>query len=174
MSDDRARRCHGERGASLILVLAFMLVIGGIGAAVVSSVTSGLNSRNVLDDVRNRQYAADGGIEYAIATLRDKPFIGLGACGDTAFTPPDHYTHRLNDILIRIDCANKSTVLPGSGLLQRNVVFTACEVDPEVDPDADTQCNSTPATSFIIRAQVNFAGKTSITRTWVQSWSVNR
>ena len=34
MSDDRIRRCHGERGTSLILVIAFMLVIGGKGGYV--------------------------------------------------------------------------------------------------------------------------------------------
>ena len=166
MSDDRSRRCLDERGASLILVIAFMLVIGGIGAAVVSSVTTGLNSRNVLDQVRNRQYAADGGVEYAIAQVRAKPFPGgpgFADCGDPAFTPPDHYNHTLNGINIRVYCANKADLIGPLGLLQRNVIFTACV-------DASTPCTSA---STIIRAQVNFEGKRSITRTWVQSWSVN-
>ena len=65
---DRARR--DERGATLILAIAFLVVIGGISSAVISSVTSGFNGRTVLDQVRNRQYAADGGVEYAIAQVR--------------------------------------------------------------------------------------------------------
>jgi Tfp pilus assembly protein PilX len=165
VNGDGIRRCHDERGASLILVIAFMLVIGGIGAAVVSSVTSGLNSRNVLDQVRDRQYAADGGVEYAIAQVRasSPPGPGLADCGDAAFTPPDHYNHTLNGISIRIDCANKSTIIPTGALLQRNVIFTACV-------DTNTPCTSA---TTIIRAQVNYEAKSAITRTWVQSWSVN-
>jgi Tfp pilus assembly protein PilX len=175
LNGHRTRRCQGERGASLILAIAFMLVIAGIGAAVVSSVTTGLNSRNVLDQVRNRQYAADGGIEYAIARVRAMPLPtgpGFSDCGDPALTPPpapaDHYNHTLNGINIRVDCANKSDIIitPGNpaGLVQRNVIFTACV-------DTGTPCTST---NTIIRAQVNYEGKTAITRTWVQSWSVNR
>lgn len=166
MSADGVRRCHDERGASLILVIAFMLVIGGISAAIVSSVTTGLNSRNVLDQVRDRQYAADGGVEYAISQVRNSPLPGPGLadCGDVSFAPPDHYIHTLNGINIRIDCANKSTIIPTGALLQRNVIFTACV-------DANVPCTSATA---IIRAQVNYEAKSAITRTWVQSWSVNR
>jgi hypothetical protein len=151
----------------LILAIAFLVVIGAIGAAVVTSVTSSFKGRIVLDQVRDRQYAADGGIEYAIATVRAKPLPGgpgLSDCGDPAFTPPDHYNHTLNGINIRIDCANKSDFVGPGRLLQRNVIFTACV-------NANTPCTSA---STIIRAQVNFEGKSSITRTWVQSWSVNR
>jgi hypothetical protein len=162
----RLRIRRDERGAALILAIAFMVVIGAIGAAVVTSVSSGVKDRVVLDQVRNRQYAADGGIEYAIAQVRNAPLPGpgLASCGDPAFTPPDHYNHTLNGIHIRIDCANKSTIIPIGALLQRNVIFTACV-------DLNTPCTSTKT---IIRAQVNYEGKTAITRTWVQSWSVNR
>ena len=77
----RARR--DERGASLILAIAFMLTVGGIGAAVVSSVTSGLAGRAVLDTVRNRQYDADAGVERAIAAVRAKAVPGFSPCGRT-------------------------------------------------------------------------------------------
>jgi Tfp pilus assembly protein PilX len=172
VSDDRIRRCHDERGASLILAIAFMLVIGGIGAAVVSSVTSGLNSRNVLDQVRNRQYAADAGVEYAVAQVRAKPLPGgpgLSPCGPAA--TPDHYNTALNGVSIRIDCANKSG-LTTTGFLQRNVVFTACVVA------TTTPCGQ-PTTPIVVRAQINYQAVSAgtalnVTRTWVQSWSVNR
>ena len=170
----RARR--DERGATLILVIAFMLVMGGIGAAVTSSVTTGLNGRIVLDQVRNRQYAADAGIESAIAAVRGLPLPGYSPCGD-----PPGYASSLNGIAIRVDCVNKlSTVATADGSFpQFNVNFTACDADPA---DATKQCGG-PTTPIVIRAQVNYEGKNAgtvagvpklaVTRTWVQSWSVN-
>lgn len=167
MSGPGVRRCHGERGATLILAIGFLVVIGAIGAAVAASVTSGLKGRVVLDQVRDRQYAADGGVEFAIAQVRAIPLPGgpgLSPCG-----PSNHYNrtglNAINGIDIRIDCANSSTITP-SGFLQRNVIFTACV-------DTSTQCT---ASATIVRAQVNFEALQSgaVTRTWVQSWSVNR
>jgi hypothetical protein len=170
MSGQTTRRVRGEAGATLILAIAFLLVIGGIGAAVISSVASGINNRRTLDQVRDRQYAADGGVEYAIAKVRALPLPGgpgLAACGGPANI--DHYNPpSLNGITIRVDCANQPGITT-SGFLQRNVVFTAC---------VDTGATCTNA-NIVVRAQVNYeaqsAGSTlNITRTWVQSWSVNR
>ena len=66
MNDTKVRRMEGERGASLILAIVFMVVIGAISAAVLATTTSGLQDRVVLDQARNREYAADGAIEIAI------------------------------------------------------------------------------------------------------------
>src|SRR5690242_16372804 len=66
----RGRIRRDERGASLVLALAFMLVIGAISGAVLASVASGLNSRSTLDVARNREYAADGLVDFAIAQAR--------------------------------------------------------------------------------------------------------
>ena len=169
MSKERTPRLSGESGATLILAIAFLLVIGAIGSAVMTSVASGVSNRRTLDQVRNRQYAADGGVEYAIAQVRAVPLPGgpgLAPCRTGGIT--DHYNTTLNLINIRIDCANQSTITP-SGFLQRNVVFAAC---------VDTGAKCTNA-NIVVRAQVNYeaisAGSTlNITRTWVQSWSVNR
>ena len=109
MSDQRTRRGRGEAGATLILAIAFLVVIGGIGAAVISSVASGINNRRTLDQVRDRQYAADGGVEYAIAKVRALPLPGgpgFADCGGPVNI--DHYNPpSLNGINIRIDCANQ-------------------------------------------------------------------
>ena len=169
MSKESTPRLSGERGATLILAIAFLLVIGAIGSAVMTSVASGISNRRTLDQVRNKQYAADGGVEFAIAQVRAVPLPGgpgVAPCRTGAIT--DHYNTTLNAINIRVDCANHSTITP-SGFLQRNVVFTACV-------DTGAQCTN-PNT--IVRAQVNYearsAGSTlNVTRTWVQSWSVNR
>src|SRR5438034_9223266 len=69
MTDENVRRCHGERGASLILAIAFMVVVGGISAAVLATTSSGLQARVTLDQARNREYAADAGIERSIVRI---------------------------------------------------------------------------------------------------------
>jgi hypothetical protein len=169
------RRFHGERGATLILAIAFMVVIGGIGAAVVSSVTSSFRGRVVLDLVRDKQYAADAGVEYAIGQVRAKPLPGPAKlfCGQDITTRPDYYIRpAFNGVPIRVDCSNQwgaTTTL----FEQRNVIFTAC-----VDVTPTTKCGQ-PTTPIVVRAQINYeavsAGSVlNVTRTWVQSWSVNR
>lgn len=175
----RARR--DERGATLILAIGFMVVVGGIGAGVVSSVATGFNGRTVLDRLRNREYAADGAVEFAIASVRqlseatgDPGGPGVADCGGHDKT--NHYSRKgpdaLNGIDIWVDCSNQRTLV--DGLLQRNVVFTAC-VDPGFVDDGNPKCGG----STIVRAQVNYQAKSAgalmvVTRTWVQSWSVNR
>ena len=154
-------RGRGERGAALVLAIAFMLVVGAVGSAVVTSLASGVNGRVVLDHARDRQYAADGAIEAAIAQVRGQGATGAGMAGCTAAIPPGS---TLNNVKIRVDCANVPTFL-AHGVLERNALFTACL-------DKGTPCNDATA---IIRAQVNFetpAATTVITRTWIQSWNV--
>jgi hypothetical protein len=169
------RTHRSERGASLILAIVFLLVIGGIGGAVTASVTSGVKDRRALDRLRDQEYAADGAVEYAIAQVRQIPLPGgpgLSPCGPTAtpfnyFLPPDTLN---NNVKFRVDCLNQPTFYTAATppLLQRDVVFTACV-------DHGTPCNDN---TTIIRAQVNFQARDAgsvltVTRTWVQSWSVN-
>jgi hypothetical protein len=174
---DRIRR--DERGASLVLAIAFMLVIGGISGAVLSSVASGLNDRTALDRARNREYAADGLVDYAIAQAR-VPIAQWSAgspasvsafltsatstgCGgpyspSLGNVPP---AAQLNNVNIRVDCT-PAPALTRSGYIQRNAIFTAC---------LDTGVACTDASS-IVRAQVNFSDlATDPAR--VQAWSVN-
>jgi hypothetical protein len=152
-----------ERGASLILAIAFMVVLGAIGATLVASITTGVHDRDILDRVRDREYAADGGVESSIARVRQlpPPGPGLADCGG-----PDHYS-ALNGVAIRVDCVNAWT-LTLAAFEQRNVIFTAC-----VDETPSVPCTDANA---IIRAQVNFQAAGSplrVTRTWIQAWSVN-
>lgn len=163
------RRVHAdERGAALILAIAFLLVVGAIGAAVASSVSSGLNDRQTLDQVRARQYAADGAVEWAIARVRrdgpPEPPVTT-TCGP--FTKSDGVP-TLNGVDIRVDCASAATETL-TGFRQLNVIFSAC---------VDTGSACTDATT-VVRAQVNFqavgtGASLTVQKTWVQSWSVNR
>lgn len=160
-----------DSGASLLLAIAFVLMVGAISAGLLGLATSGLNNRSTLQTVRNREYAADGAVEQAIAQVRSLSCAaGNGFLVDAS----------MNRVAIRVEWANacgtirsgdrSSTAVASGGdgtvVAQRNVVFAACE-------NTGTTCD---ATKVIIRATVDFqqAAGGAVTKAYVQSWSVNR
>ena len=158
------------------MAVGFVLAIGLIGGGLASLATSGLSNRTTLQVLRNRQYAADGAIEQAIsaARLRTCSVIELasGVDGPTLST--------MNGIAIRVDWVNACGIVQsgergatataagsdGTVVAQRNVIFSAC---------VSTGATCDPS-KVIIRAQVNFEqiGSGAVTKTYVQSWSVNQ
>lgn len=156
-------RRRDEQGVALVLALSFMVLIGMVTSALLSSLMSSVSQRSVLDSVRARQYAADAAAEQAIARVRGLPSPGPGLKACAVASPPE--TYALNGVTIRVDCTNVPT-LTATGFLQRNVVFTTC---------VSTGSACTPANT-IVRAQVNYesANNTTIDRTYVQSWTVTR
>jgi Tfp pilus assembly protein PilX len=161
----RRRKQRDERGATLVLALAFMLVVSALIGATLSVISTGLHDRVSLDNLRNREYAADAAIEQAIATERTlaPPGPALSSSSCTGAFP----TVSTNNIPIRVNCTNDA-VPTFRGFLQRDVVFIACVAV------GTTDCG-TPSTPVIIRAQVYFEGTTTgpVTGTYIQSWSVN-
>jgi hypothetical protein len=166
------RHPRDERGASLILALAFVVMATAVGAGVITSATSGLSDRVTLDNARNREYAADGAIQAAIVQIRQvTPIAGyLGP----AFAPcPSFPVHSLNNVNIHVDCIG-APARTRTGYLQNNVIFSAC-----LDSDKTGTPATCPSSKIITRAQINFQSVGSgasfqIQRTWVQSWSTNR
>jgi hypothetical protein len=156
-----------EQGVALVLALSFMVLIGLVTTALLSSLMSSVGQRAVLDDLRNKQYAADGAVERSIARVRGlaAPGAGLASCSTGS---PETYT--LNSVTIRVDCTNLpiDAFVNGSLYLQRNVLFTSCV------------SNGSPCTTAntIVRAQVNYealdAETPTITKTYIQSWTVSR
>jgi hypothetical protein len=182
------RAVRDERGASLLLAIAFMVVIGMISSAILSSISSGLHVRTALDSARDREYAADGAVEFAIGQLRlrsaSSTYGGpaLAPCGPNIANPnvpppaAAPFYHPLTEenvaINIRVDCVGQPTLTLGS-FVQQNVLFSAC-----VKGTPDVACGTSGGPPIVIRAQVNFqtvgAGSTlQVQRTWIQSWSVN-
>jgi hypothetical protein len=159
-------RANDETGASLILAIAFIVVIGALIGATFTLLTSGLNQRRILDKARDREYAADAAINYAIAQTRSLAAPGAALTGCTNPFPDVS----LNGFTIRVECTNVPTTT-FSGFLQRNVIFVACL------KDGSHSCGGSN-NPVIIRAQVNFQGTgtpgqtVNITGTTVQSWSV--
>jgi hypothetical protein len=165
----RTRNNHrNDEGAALILVLGFIVFVSAITSGLLGYISTTVRHRVPLDTIRAREYAADGGVEYAIAYVRGLPQPGQSCppAAGVSFTPP-----MLNSVTIRVDCLDAPEQVH-SGIyifVQRNVVFTACE--------GAAPCNDA---TTIVRAQVNYqapvvqSGPAVITHTYVQSWSVNR
>ena len=165
----RTRRIRrDERGASLVLAIVFMVVVGAVGGGVLASISSGVQSGAQLATARNREYAADAAIETSIARVRR-----LNASASAAISPPacgsdPTYTFEANpSVAIHVDCTNAPTVAglaSGALALQNDVIFIAC-----LAAVASPTC---PATNTIINAEVNFQPGSPVT-TYVLSWSVN-
>jgi hypothetical protein len=149
-----------DSGAALIMAVGFVLAIGAISGGLAAFATSSLNNRTTLEQVRDREFAADGVIEKAIAQAR-----GFDC---TSVVTPIRET--FNQVAIWVDVTNAcGSVLSSdptpTSYPQRNVVFSAC---------LDTSAPCTAATT-IVRAQVNFEPSSgTVVKTYIQSWNVNR
>ena len=160
-----------ERGATLILVLGFVVIVGLASTSLLQLITSGAATRSSLDKTRNREYDADGAIEQSIAAVRQNLEHGDEPCGDTS-----HFSYDVNSLPNRIesmqvDCAYTQTVSL-AGFLQRNTQLRACALQPG---------GACPAGSAIVTAQVNFqskagpnAAKAPVEKTFIESWTVNQ
>lgn len=84
----RLHRVRGDDGASLILALVFMMVVGLFASFALHKSRS---TSMLGQEVRGRgqlQYALDGGMEHALHTLRDEVASGSpGSCTDPSDAP---------------------------------------------------------------------------------------
>ena len=151
-----------DRGAALPVAVGFTVMIGAMAAGLTSMVTSGIEQRVALGEIRDRQYAADGAVEQAIAELRTSIDAGHAACGDHWST-----TAELNGVVILVDAETDCVATAGADLLPvRQFVgrFTACE-------RTGVACSERTA---VVRALVGFETGASglVLDTAVRSWSV--
>jgi hypothetical protein len=158
MNDDR------DRGAALIVAIAFVVMIGSIGAGLAGLITSSSNNQISLQMLRNRQYAADGAVEQAIATVRGLDRQTTASCSTADGTS----AARINTVDIHVDWQSICSVVRGTDgivVTQRDVIFVACS-------DAGGACADD---AIILRARVNFRDDPTgtVADTLVQSWSVN-
>jgi hypothetical protein len=72
----RARRMHGEEGAALVLVLAFLMLTSLFVPALLNLGTTNLLATSRLVDQRGAVYAVDGATDGAIQFLRLAPDCG--------------------------------------------------------------------------------------------------
>lgn len=158
------RHAPHDRGAALVVAVAFVVMIGTIAAGLTAMVTSGLNTRAALQEIRDRQYAADGAVEQAIAAARSQ--IGLDAltCDDESASSATVNGVDIHvDRLVICDAAVGTTGLP---VTQLSAVFTACTGAPAACAEEDV----------IVRALVGFEldADGTVVHVPVYSWSVER
>ena len=110
-----------------------------IGGGVVTLISSASSGRVALDRARNREYAADGAIEGAIAQVRLNMTNGQAATPCSTLPP----SPTLNGVQVQVTCTFVPAITT-TRYLQRNVIFTArC---------AAVHVPECPDTNVIIRA----------------------
>ena len=84
-----ARRCRGERGASLVIALGFLALCGVLIPAIVSLAGTNLAGTSRLHTQRSDLYAADGAVDGAIQYLRQNSGCGTlyGNCPSPVTDP---------------------------------------------------------------------------------------
>jgi hypothetical protein len=68
-----------ERGAILILAMAYIIVVSVVVAALATWASGDLNSTTKFVSVRNLDYAATSAVEVAINNIRYTPLVGTGS-----------------------------------------------------------------------------------------------
>lgn len=99
----------GDRGASLVLVMALVIGIGLIATALLGFASTSINSATKLAEATQTSYQVDGALKAAVNQLRNSDYVG-GPCqfapgvAALAFPAPD-------DAQVRVTCAQ----VPGTG-----------------------------------------------------------
>src|SRR5690242_163984 len=147
----RLFRKRAEDGATLILVIGFMVMVGLITAGLAAQLASSSETRVALDIARNREYAADGAILKYIPQVRgymqNHPLAPCSSSGSTHNLITQN--PGLNGVPVQVDCDFSGVSFTLSGFVQRNVKFTACPPQSGGAP-----C---PPSAAIIQARVNYA-----------------
>lgn len=110
-----SRARNAETGASLILALAFLSVLGLFGTVLLSYGGISLRATNAVRDQREQVYAADGAVQTAIQHARVDDTIGHdpaagGSCPDFLVPDLDHQS-------VTVRCEGQT----GSGAVTPNV-----------------------------------------------------
>jgi hypothetical protein len=71
-------RRQNERGAILILAMAYIIVVSVVVGALATWASGDLNSTGKFVNVRNTDYAASAAVEVAINNIRYTPLVGSG------------------------------------------------------------------------------------------------
>ena len=139
-----------ERGASLVLAIVFMVVVGAIGGGVLASLTSGQNNGTHL--VSRSQPRVRGRRRGRVVHCANARGAFSATRRSVCNRLPVHRS-RIPVVTIHVDCFNSPVLIAGPGgtiLAQNNVTFNACLFTGSGNGDACT------ASSTIISASVNF------------------
>jgi hypothetical protein len=94
------RRARGEDGATLMLAIAFLLLFSLIIAALLSQEQTSIRTTPVVDSHGKKLYAADGGVDYGIQTVRSIATL----CPDVNAQTQDVGDVTLNGRAVHVTC----------------------------------------------------------------------
>ncbi len=167
MAQVRAR--HGERGAILILAIAFLTVILTLAVSLLTLAYTGSTSLRNFRIERARRYAADGALQSAVQMVKKDPTLGQTTgsptCQMTFPIVEDTSAGALSVVsagsYVTVSCAATTGVVSGGvdvdqGQRARDVTFT---VTCQGTPPARNQklvCGGSGPTTVLARARVRY------------------
>lgn len=139
------RRLRRSRGVSLITAVFLLVVLSGLGVAIVTVSTAAQQS-SAIDLSGTRAYeAARSGVEYGLYR-----FAIDGTCANNSFTAPG----ALASLTVTVQCAQSSNTMADgvTKLTQTRITATACN-----QPAGGACPNGTPGPDYVQRViQVMF------------------
>jgi MSHA biogenesis protein MshP len=135
----RARRIRRSRGVGIVTAIFLLVVLGGIGAAVVT-VSTAQRQGATVDLLGTRAYdAARAGVEYGLYR-----FLGASAsCANVNFTAPG----ALAAMTVSVTCVQATNAMTnGTTLVQTRITATACN-----QPSNGACPNAAPGADYVQR-----------------------
>ena len=99
----------GERGASLVLALMFVSCVGVLGASVLALTSVSFKTTQVVRSASRKLYAADGGADIAIQSLR----ADTSYCGQVSGTPQAMPSETIKGQTVSLACQTLSGTAGG-------------------------------------------------------------
>ena len=161
----------GERGAIIILALAFLSVMGLITFALITFADVGSKSLTSYRIERTRRYAADSALQATVRRLADNPNFAVSASfSDCARLPLFEYTSGGNipsvvasgTRYVTVQCRNTPNGLPpgvdlDGGQAPRDIELqVVCSHSASMVVDRKLTCGSGANSTIIGRARVRF------------------
>lgn len=156
----------GERGAILILALAYIIVVSIVVAALTTWASGNLNNTNNFTSARGMDYSLSSAVEVAINNIRYSPMVGQGQTLN-AVTPTSCWGSGSTLSTLQLPTVSGSSYVPASittycSTLEnlgsdntRTVTIVACLTPPSGDTAlqlsaAALQCSGTPLLQAIV------------------------
>ncbi|MFN8017446.1 MAG: hypothetical protein U0P45_04910 [Acidimicrobiales bacterium] len=142
ITTERLRR---EQGASLVLALALMLVLGVVLSAVIAYANTNYRAANTYRRQRVSRYAGDGALEAAVNYVRGQAKMGRDP-NYASSDPPCVYNVPTDAGTVTVTCSadpgSNSGVPTDTGLVPNQAILALGQRHNEVGPLNQTQCNT--------------------------------
>lgn len=125
-------RCSGEDGASLVIVMAFLLLSAALCSGLLAVTGANYKATEVVREVQQRNYSSDAAIEYGIALVRSN--LDRGVEGDTGC---NFSLQGVNGLPTTVRCAGASGSGSGGNRFPKNAILTLSTTTPGLELDGN-------------------------------------